>query len=526
MLTAIVLASLSLRGMPDEPQPLLTHKGQTVLFVKAEHSLAQRYPRSLMLVDQAGKPIEPDDNDEIVLRDSSGAPLGSDLLVVSERSSDHRVLSLTSGKIVVEIEGSELRFRDGPAGGQLDLGVKRPLVIEALPGQTLPPSEETPVPDVLLLGALDLSDPAPHAGIEEDLIDAVLEQPATINRLLESKLGAETSGWSFLKDVVWDFRVFDTADGGTTLGVAYSYDVSTDPTWLTEGHDSWALGYSIHAEGNVAFDEDVNPEDFLRASASIDFFRSKGGTAPGTIMAWNPTEEERERARNDPAQRRYEELSSRAAEYTTREELDRSQDWKELYAYVQDRLSTQYYFEFGVEGGFESDQEMSERNGTLGGYLGVDIKGWRRDSAWAKANLFDFPTAALRFLTGYDSAFQPRGSSIPSLLLSFERVLPEGDDPRADVGDKSDYDRLRAEVSFQAPVARMNGKDYHLTANYRGYHELNASSEVDSADLDFFDYVTLRLRSDQGYFVSYASGRLPFNDGDDQFLELGFTLDL
>jgi hypothetical protein len=38
------------------------------------------------------------------------------------------------------------------------------------------------------------------------------------------------------------------------------------------------LGYGVHVDGNVAFESNVNPTDFINARVSLDYFSSKDGS--------------------------------------------------------------------------------------------------------------------------------------------------------------------------------------------------------------------------------------------------------
>ncbi len=185
-----------------------------------------------------------------------------------------------------------------------------------------------------------------------------------------------------------------------------------------------------------------------------------------------------------------------------------------------------YYWEAGINAALESDQDFVEKNYTLGAQFGFNVSDGRPDSPWSRFNLVDHPAALLRLLTGYEESFTPRGNALPWILLGFEHVEPDGNDPRALAGDTSDYWRARAELAYRSPIAHFDGVEYYLGASWRGYYEVNASRAVKSADADHPDRFVLTLASAKGLFLSYSSGKLPFDDKDSDVFELGWKLNL
>ena len=76
----------------------------------------------------------------------------------------------------------------------------------------------------------------------------------------------------------------------------------------------------------------------------------------------------------------------------------------------------------------------------------------------------------------------------------------------------------------------MSGQDHcakkeniFFNANIRYYQELNAESEIISADLDDHIYFVMALQSSSGFYVSYANGKLPFDAKNNEIYSIGFN---
>ena len=134
-------------------------------------------------------------------------------------------------------------------------------------------------------------------------------------------------------------------------------------------------------------------------------------------------------------------------------------------------------------------------------------------------NLFDWPFALIRVLTGYDESWSVRGQSIPVLLVGLDQVDPMNDSLRAMIDQGSRFTRARAEVAFKTSITRSAS----FVANFRYYRELNASAAISAADMAEYTIFTSAMTLTNGMYVSYSTGRLPFDIQKDQVYELGFT---
>ncbi len=360
----------------------------------------------------------------------------------------------------------------------------------------------------------------------KELLNDILHSPETLNKANEL-LRQGSHGWAFLKDINFKFKAFQAtqADAKASLGFEYSFDRSLAQGDVSCNACARGLDLSVHADGNVAFDKDLNPNDFLDTRVSFSFFQSTGGLA-------EPTDEQR---------REFVDVSMAAAQ------LKRADDPKKFDALVarmleigRSRLTTQYYLEASGNAHLESNQTFTQKQYVFDARLMGEIKAWGSLGAtdfnsldnWSKFNLLDYPFALLRVLTGFDSCtdasgtsrpcFLPRGVSLPTISVAIGTVKPQGDDPRTALAGPGSYTRLSAEASFKTPVATMGGKQVSVAMNYRLYDELHPPAAVTAAGLNRFNYFVVTLGTQKGPFVSYSTGQLPFDLKSDKVYSLGF----
>lgn len=330
-----------------------------------------------------------------------------------------------------------------------------------------------------------------------------------LNRQIEP-IVKESSGLRFLKDIKFEFKTFDVGNGKSGLGFKYDYDRAFASAYK-ETRDDVTTGsqWNFLAKGNVAFDKDINPADFLETGFGVRYFLNSGGitTRSSEALARRLQEILRIRSKLGP------------------NELETDPTTKELYNY-QAQLGSQVYLDARLDTSLESNQDFSTKQYTYGVKVGLDYKAWRPDSWQAKANVFDYPFALLRMLSGVDNSFEPKGSAWPSVLVSLDRVSPQDNDPRALAGDTSDYNRLQVEVAFRTPIARIRSGRIHFNADYRYFKELDASNVVRAANLASYDYFVATISSTNGVFVSYSNGKLPFDLKDQEVYELGIKFQL
>jgi hypothetical protein len=349
-------------------------------------------------------------------------------------------------------------------------------------------------------------------------IEKQLESPETLNRVLLTHLD-KRHGWQFLKDIKFQFKAFESSENDSTgLGFSYDYNKSFIGHDLACRHDGCVRGLdlSFSAVGNVAFDSDINPRDFLETRLNFAFFQSRGGVQRGG--------DELKSKIDDAIERFFD------SEITDSEADEISED---VVALVRQTLTSQFYFSIAGDLALESDQQFDITQTVWSARGAIDFKDWSNQTAWTTYNIFDFPAAVIRAATGFDgcgsipgTCFKPRGTAWPTLILGVGRVSPSSDDPRALAGDTSDFTRVDAEVSYRSPLARVGNDSLYLSANWRYYRELDPIQAVQDANLDRYSLLTLAIGRTQGVFISYSDGKLPFAFSDDQVFELGLKFRL
>jgi hypothetical protein len=357
-----------------------------------------------------------------------------------------------------------------------------------------------------------------------------LQDPATLNRVLKEVTESNPES-NLLSNLHLEFKTFETPDasGATSahLGLAYQYDKSvfTSPIGQDCGDACvQALNLRFTAQGNVAFESETNPADFLEEHLTFGWFRSSGGA----------------RRLSTEAQDRYNELSLQAAQVPAGREADLVAIDRQVAQLLAGNLTNQFAYEFDADVSLESDQRFRQKHWVYGARAAFDFRAWGslHASSWqttptsAKLNLFDYPFALLRRLTGYTKCsavgnsvggcFVPLGTSWPTVSVVVAQVQPGSSESRTQIAGDDSYTRIATEVSFKTPIAKWESKPVYISANWRRYDEFSAPTAVRDADLASFEYFVATVGPQRGLFASYASGRLPFDRNGDQVYELGF----
>jgi hypothetical protein len=197
-------------------------------------------------------------------------------------------------------------------------------------------------------------------------------------------------------------------------------------------------------------------------------------------------------------------------------------------AMVRNEDSASYYW-LDFHGGVEGNQDYSDSR-TLFGLSGAYA--FQPDRDLQRFNVLDLPFRLLRdsFSTGQSAYTAP----FPSLLLSVERLDASDDDARKALTTKDTYTRANTEIAFNTIVASINQQVVRFTVSYRYFYEFSAPQGIKDAGLDRFDYLNAQLRfpakmlplvesDDFELYVAYTTGQLPFDQGSDKALEVGFS---
>ena len=323
----------------------------------------------------------------------------------------------------------------------------------------------------------------------------LLKNPETLNKIWKSDIASQSR---ILKDLNLEFKTFKANDNDSTFGFGCSYSFARDMAMrrLSETGQS-GLSLSFNAKGNVAFEKENNPADFLDAKFSFHLFKSWQYTV-------QPTAEY-----NDLL----DSLGMLLAEIKDKTQFLTSPLLKDYIQATKRLLKDQFYLDFSAAGGLESNQDFSKKQYTYGAVLGVDIK--PRKNGYL--NVFDWPFASLRWLNGYDNELAPLGETFPTVLVSLERVDTRNDQIEKMLGGSTNFTRLRTEIAFRTPLSSAS----FFESNLRYYKRLRAPSTIKEASLDEQFYFTAALITANGLYVSYTTGKLPFDAKDDQIYALG-----
>ncbi|WP_457652127.1 hypothetical protein [Rhodocaloribacter sp.] len=329
--------------------------------------------------------------------------------------------------------------------------------------------------------------------LKERILRGILDHPETLNAFLRAYLEPRSR---LLSDLNLSFKTFDVGGADSASGLGLAYDFARDLTHRRVAAQA-GLGLSLAAEGNVAFERRINPADFLATTLAFHLYKSWGGTA----RARDPAYFDRLNALED--------VWVRAEDEAARDAVRRT--FTDL---VRERLRDQLYLDFSLASSLEANQDFTVTQWVFGAGLGLDLKLWKN----GYLNVFDWPAAAVRWLSGYDDALDPLGATFPTVVVSLERVAP-GEDPARErlTGKLGGYTRAKVEVAFKTPV----NADAYVEANFRHYAEVNAPAAVRRAGLHRATYLTLAFATAFGPYVSYTTGRLPFDAKDDRIYELG-----
>jgi hypothetical protein len=335
-----------------------------------------------------------------------------------------------------------------------------------------------------------------------------LGDPETLNKYLQDYL-QKNNGWRFLRDIQFRFKTFTTHGRDSLSSLGFSYDFAKDVNkryFSQEGVNVLGQAVSVQARGNVAFDAGANPQDFLESGLAVSIFGSHGGAVETS----------------DSVRTLLNRLEDELVTIETEESLNTSAAWMKFFDIAQNHLSTQIYWSVAGTGALESNQKFTTKQYAYGFDASLDVKAWNRNSVLAGLNIFDWPFALVRWLSGTDADFTPLGSTFPTLIAGIKRVVPRDGDPRYAIDSSGAFNRVNLEAAFRTPVGSLLGNEAYFEADFRYFREVNPTPAIVAARLDRQAYFTSALTLADGLFVSYTTGRLPFDAQDDQIYELGF----
>ena len=340
----------------------------------------------------------------------------------------------------------------------------------------------------------------------QNIFKEVLNDPQTLNLVLKETFEKVKQN-NFLKDLDIKFKTFQY-DSASAIGLAYSYQKAIKTSYMDSSAASASgLNFSMHTNGNVVFVKRYNPNDFLKSGISISYFNSNGGAVEMT----NELSDSKTK------------IEKKLSEINDIDSLNNSPLWKNYLKLVTQHLTTQIFFDFSLQANLESNQDFSMKNYAYGASLGVDIKAWNRNSTLAQLNILDWPFAITRWLTGTDDNIYPVGSSIPTFLFNISYVDPSSDPLRKSLNETKKYPRLGFEGAFKTLVSNSFGGSLFVSADLRYFKEFNASSVIKNLGLNDSFYFAVELKQENGLFVSYTTGSLPYDLRTDDVYAIGFN---
>lgn len=325
-----------------------------------------------------------------------------------------------------------------------------------------------------------------------------------LQRLLTDKGGT----YQFIRDLNLKPKTFQTDSAGASLGFEYKYDNSWSKI-KKSGAAIFIQDYNLLLNGNVAFKKNLNPNNFLESSFSYN-----------GAFSWGGQPLEIDDATSDKIE---------ALEDTILARRKRKESYVDLYKQVNSFITVSDQFYLGIKGkfAFETNQDFSTQQFAPGVIIGVGAKGWNNKEALRYFNLLDYPFALIRLLTGTDKEFNVYGATFPSFLFGLDYVVPNKDSVRKKlIGTQDPYSRMRFEIAFKTRVARIGKEVLNFSSNYRWYKEVNASTTIKNNNLAYSNFFVAAIESNTGFFVSYTTGKLPFDKKNDQVYALGFKYDL
>ena len=284
------------------------------------------------------------------------------------------------------------------------------------------------------------------------------------------------------------FKSLDVEDGDNVLAVTFEYAHSINKKRI-ESKNGWnrSIATDFKATGTLTQDAAKNPHNFIEAKFTLN----------GNWFTDIPEHgEEFAKALSD--------LSLAAAQCgggvteLTPENCKANEKGLNYLASTSEFLNSYQNYQLGVDLGYEADQEFKATQTKVSAFVFAQYEDWG-DNSWLGAL-----------------------SVTPAVRLGVDTIDPNNKTPRALAGDNTSYYRFSGEVSLWAPLTEISGTPIVFTFNYRYYKELSPSEIVKNGNLDSYQFKTYSLSGTNGLFVSYSSGRLPFDRQTNNVVELGW----
>lgn len=365
------------------------------------------------------------------------------------------------------------------------------------------------------------------ATLPEQIADAArtrLLDPALDAPLLER--APRGRFWRWIEGLRVQFRAFDRfSDDRAALGFTYDFAKA-----IPAAKDAEGTSFDFVATGNVAFDRDANPDDYLWTALRVRWFGShtlgsSGDTRKDLVASRTPPTVD-ELSSLDPE--RYMDVAARSARGASAREMRNDPDFQVLarrYAdSIEHTLPPELVWNGELHLGFESNQDWSSRQTVFGFTLGGRFLSSDPDATASRWNVFDAPAAAVRWLAGNDEKFRLSGTAYPAIALGFDVVDASQDDARRALTDDDSLVRARFEAGMRSAVLDLGDEQLWLSAGWRFFQEVDPEAAIRRADTDHSSHLAIRMDLPRGWALTYTTGRLPLDAQDDSTFALGFDV--
>lgn len=278
-------------------------------------------------------------------------------------------------------------------------------------------------------------------------------------------------------------KVIDIEDGDSVLAIDFNYKKEISRTYYDpDGSRQKSYKFDLNINGTATQNEEENPRNFIEASLSFSFQNMPTFDEVKTLDALN--------------QNYYKVYSCTSADSINDIVCAKLINDNTIKPFEE--VGATYYFDYGIDLGYEADQAFKAKNRRLSGFVTMTFEDMSKNS------------------------FMGINGIVPSLRVAIDTIEPNSEAPRALEGDDSSYERVSAEFHLNMPLIKLVDLPYLFSFNYRTFDELDASDIVKEANLDSYRLRTYSLSAPNGLVLSYSSGRLPFGLEDENAVELGF----
>ncbi|MDZ7724041.1 MAG: hypothetical protein U5R06_14840 [candidate division KSB1 bacterium] len=351
-----------------------------------------------------------------------------------------------------------------------------------------------------------LQDLSGLTGLSKDTLKTLLKT-AELDTAIDSPVSQSGEHpLAVLKDLKLDFKTVDSdLAEHPILAVDYQYErewqtpfPASRPGRLSD------MGMSLFADGSLTPELRNNPENYHNFGIS-GFYDCSGTillTGSDTLMADI-----------------YNRLEDFAVELVDRETLKNSVPMLLALKTLRSNLPVQRYFRLGGTVGLETSRDFGQKHIYAGTHAFYTINAWNPGSAWAKYNVVDWPFALLRLVNGTDRTFKPSGLAFPGLLAGLDWVYAGKDSVYQVLDAREQFLRTRVLISLKSKISDHSA----LETCWQVYWQPGAAAVIRKQDMHLHSLLSFVLRLQGGMYISYSTGKLPFDRRADQRYEIGLS---